>query len=344
MNRRNHRLFVLILPMLSLTAFANAGQPVTSGVDGIPPADTEFAVTEVRVLSYADKETSSGFSHASLASTGSLVFEDHWDNSQLFAYKDISLKDLPETLEITLIDKLDDFHPPVIGKVYSKYGPRGRRNHNGVDIPLKLGDPVHAAFGGKVRYARYNSGGFGNMVIVRHANGLETWYAHLSKCNVKENDFVQAGDIIGLGGSTGRSRGPHLHFEMRYCDQTFDPEHLIDFPAGDLRYHTFVLDRTFFSIYSRATEKLEEDDEFEKTVLGDTTELTSADILNNLAEHEKAEQAKPKPSDPVYHTIRSGDYLGKIARQYGTTVTNLCKLNGIGANSTIRAGKRLRVR
>ena len=97
-----------------------------------------------------------------------------------------------------------------------------------------------------------NTGGFGNLVIVRHPNGLETWHAHLSKLNVQVNEYVKTGQVIGFSGNTGRSRGPHLHFEMRYCDQTFDPEFIIDFPTGCLKYHTFALEKSFFNIHSRA--------------------------------------------------------------------------------------------
>ncbi len=184
------------------------------------------------------------------------VYREHWVNDRVFAYTDIQLERLPPVIDLQLIDRYGDFHAPAIGKVFSKYGTRGRRRHQGVDIPLSVGEPIYAAFNGKVRYARYNTGGYGNLVIIRHENGLETWYAHLTRCNVAQDDYVTAGTVIGFCGNTGRSRGAHLHFEMRYCDQAFDPEHLIDFSTGDLRYQTFALDRSFFSIYSRASETL----------------------------------------------------------------------------------------
>lgn len=106
-------------------------------------------------------------------------------------------------VDLNLVKDLSGFKAPVVGSVLSKYGPRGRRNHNGVDIPLKIGEPIYAAFDGKIRYAKYNTGGFGNLVIVRHENGLETWHAHLSKLNVKVNDYVKCGQVIGFCGSTG---------------------------------------------------------------------------------------------------------------------------------------------
>ncbi len=276
------------------------------------------------------------------------VYREHWVNDRVFAYTDIQLKELPPVIDLQLIDRYGDFHAPAIGKVFSKYGTRGRRRHQGVDIPLSVGEPIYAAFNGKVRYARYNTGGYGNLVIIRHENGLETWYAHLTRCNVAQDDYVTAGTVIGFCGNTGRSRGAHLHFEMRYCDQAFDPEHLIDFSTGDLRYQTFALDRSFFSIYSRASETLEEEDDYDESLLtvhSPDGELTSEDILENIESTTQAaikqEQAK---TDPLYHTIRRGDYLGKIARQYGTTVKRLCQLNNISEDAIIREGRKLRVR
>ncbi len=276
------------------------------------------------------------------------VYRNHWVNDRVFAYTDIELKDLPPVIDLELISRYEDFHAPAVGNVFSKYGTRGRRRHQGVDIPLALGEPIYAAFSGKVRYARYNTGGYGNLVIIRHENGLETWYAHLTRCNVAPDDYVTAGTVIGFCGNTGRSRGAHLHFEVRYCDQTFDPEHIIDFATGDLRYQTFALDRSFFSIYSRASETLEEEDDYEQALLAVRSsdgELTSEDILENIEAAEQAaiKQEKAK-TDPLYHTIRRGDYLGKIARQYGTTVRRLCQLNNISENSIIREGRKLRVR
>lgn len=270
------------------------------------------------------------------------VYQEHWDNSQVFAYKSVALKDLPDVVELKLIDDLADFRCPLQGKVYSKYGPRGSRNHNGIDIPLKTGEPIFSAFEGKVRYAKYNWGGFGYLVIVRHSNGLETWHAHLSRLNVTENSFVKAGEVIGFGGSTGRSSGPHLHFEMRYYDQTFDPEYLIDFASGQLKYTTFELEKSFFNINSRATDQLEDHDEFyDKIASGDNT---SDEILERIAQAQKPGQSVSQGGTVVYHTVRSGDMLGRIAKKYGVTVGQICRLNNIKTNSVIKVGQRLRIR
>lgn len=271
------------------------------------------------------------------------VYQDHWVTTGVFAYRDVKLSDVPETMEIELIDDLSDYHVPVLGRVTSRYGPRGRGMHKGIDIGLPTGEPIFAAFEGKVRYARYNSGGYGNLVIVRHPNGLETYYGHLCKMNVSVGDYVTAGQVIGYGGNTGRSRGPHLHFEVRYADLTFDPERIIDFSTGALKYHTFVLERGYFNVSSKLTEALEEDEDMEAIFTDKNGQpLTSEEIVDNL---EKA-AAKPRPTvnDAIYYKVKSGDNLYKIAAKYGTTVGAICRMNGIKSSTPIRPGQRLRVR
>ena len=185
-------------------------------------------------------------------------------------------------------------------------------------------------------------------MIVRHRNGLETWNAHLSKLNVKPNDYVKAGQVIGFSGNTGRSRGPHLHYEMRYQDQTFDPE------TGQLKYQTFALEKSFFNIHSRASEILEEEDEYDLPLLtsNDSGDSTSQDILDQIAEAQQKEkkaavqqkQAGISSSGAIYHTIKSGDMLGKLAIRYGVTIDQICRLNGITRNTVLRLGKKLRIK
>ncbi len=270
------------------------------------------------------------------------VYNNHWVTDQVFAYKGMSADNLPATMEFELFSRINDYKCPVVGRVTSRYGIRRGRNHNGVDIPLKLREPIYAAFPGRVRYSRYNSGGYGNLVIVRHDNGLETWYGHLSKSNVEVGDFVLAGSVIGFAGSTGRSSGVHLHFEVRYQDLTFDPERIFDFETGDIRYQNFVLEKSFFNIRSNASEMLEDaDEELALLATADGEAITSEDILANI---EKIQEEEAKRLEPVYYTIKSGDTLSRIASRNGTTVSELCRLNGISRNSIIRAGRQLRIK
>ena len=158
------------------------------------------------------------------------------------------LDQLPDEINLKLANDSADFCFPVRNAKTSNYGWRWQRGHHGVDIRLATGEPVHSAFGGVVRVAT-RMGGYGNCVVVRHPNGLETLYGHLSKINVQPNQPVAAGDIIGLGGSTGRSTGPHLHFECRFLYQTFDPEWILDFNTFSLRTRRLHLDKTYFGIH-----------------------------------------------------------------------------------------------
>ena len=296
-----------------------AGPPAAPHLEELPQRPLDTLPTddpETKVILYSNNTWS--FYRPSLRTLDSLpVYAQHWDTSQVFAYKSIEYADLPPVIDLKIVKDLSEFTPPVVGNVLSKYGPRRRRNHNGVDIPLKVGEPIRAAFDGRVRYAKYNTGGFGNLVIVRHPNGLETWHAHLSKLNVQVNEYVKTGQVIGFSGNTGRSRGPHLHFEMRYCDQTFDPEFIIDFPLL-------------------------------ASAEGDST-TTSTDILARIAEAQNKEKAESQrstlsQSTAVYHTIRSGDMLGKLAIKYGVSIDQICRLNKISRTTILQLGRKLRIK
>lgn len=249
------------------------------------------------------------------------IYTQNWDTSKIHAYN-VELKDLPMSMVIDLVDTLKSYHYPFKGRVTSKYGPRRRGIHQGTDIDLETGDPIYATFDGRVRHTTYVARGYGHLIIIRHDNGLETFYAHLSEVNVKPGDWVTAGQVIGKGGNTGRSTGSHLHYEMRYKGHSFDPERLINFTTGDLRRETFLLKRTYFSPYSRFTQDFDE-------------EVQSDEEDKKIA----AEAAAIK-----YHIVKKGDTLGRIAINNHTTVTKLCQLNGIKKTSTLRIGQRIRVR
>ena len=192
--------------------------------------------------------------------------------------------------------------------ITSDFGWRRYRMHKGIDIDLETGDPVYAAFDGVVRIAKYNYGGFGHYVVIRHYNGLETLYGHLSSRSVVPNQTVKAGEVIGLGGNTGRSTGSHLHFEVLYRGCQINPNKIISFNSNSLKVDSVFLDITDFKYTA------------------------------------KYASGAPNPSGVLYHRVRSGDSLWKISRRYGTTVDRLCRLNGINRNTTLRIGKSLRVR
>lgn len=190
---------------------------------------------------------------------------------------------------------------PVCGQLNSAFGPRHRRMHYGVDIDLERGDPVVCAFEGVVRISRFHKQ-FGNVIVVRHSNGLETLYGHLSQRMAEVGDHLEAGEVLGLGGSTGRSTGDHLHFETRYLGQPIDPQLLFDVREGELKTSTLHVHPGLFAAVAKAKASLHQ---------GSVT-------------------------------VRRGDTLSSIARRHHTTVGALCKLNHIRSSTKLRVGQRLR--
>lgn len=247
---------------------------------------------------------------------------EYWD-TDIIHVKGVSLKDLPDSVVIRVVDSTHGYCIPHPGPLTSKFKYRRKHPHKGVDIGLCTGDAVYAAFDGVVRIAMPTrmSGGYGNVVVIRHVNGLETYYGHLSKYVVKPEDIVKAGELIGYGGSTGRSTGPHLHFETRYMGQAFDPERIFDFQNGTLRDEFFTLKKHYFNVNSHY----------------------------GMTDQQSARASKNPPknaggSGAVYYKVKSGDTLSKIAKRHGTTVSKICQLNGIKSSKTLQIGQRLRVK
>lgn len=206
------------------------------------------------------------------------------------------------------------FVMPVTNIVTSNYGHRKGRQHQGVDLDLETGDTVVSAFDGVVRMSRFYYG-YGNMVVVRHHNGLETLYGHLSKVEVEPGQEVKAGQMVGLGGNTGHSFGSHLHFEIRFMGQPIDPSKFIAFDKFSLVNNEVQIDSAMFA-NNKLVKKQHKDGDFSET-------------------HYKAVK-KPK-----YHVIKQGDTLSAIARKHKTTVAKLCKLNKMKATSTLKLGKKI---
>ena len=166
-----------------------------------------------------------------------------WDSKSINPYKIDGAK-FSDTLDMDLYDSLGGFGwsmPMYTCAVTSQFGMRHYRWHYGTDLKLQIGDPVLAAFDGIVRISHYDAGGYGNYVVLRHYNGLETLYGHMSEVKVEIGQLVKAGQTIGLGGNTGRSTGPHLHFEVRYEGNAFDPEDVFDFETHTLLNKIFTL-------------------------------------------------------------------------------------------------------
>lgn len=257
--------------------------------------------------------------HASFQGDSNLNYIQPWDNEVTYSsHLKNDLSKLKDTVWLCMEDEEHGgFVMPFDGIVTSHYGYRRGRPHNGTDIDLNTGDTVRAAWAGKIRYAKYNDGGFGNLVVIRHYNGLETFYAHNSKLLVAPNQVVEAGQPISLGGNTGHSYGSHLHFEVRFYDAPMDPAQIIDFKKKELKDENLFLHAGMFRPGAKATNG------------GSTAAQTASSTASGAKK---------------YYRIRSGDTLGAVAQRNHTTVSRLCKLNGIRPTTVLQIGRNLRIR
>jgi len=252
----------------------------------------------------------------SLKSCDETIYKNIWNSTQI-KYPTNTLPNKNDTITISLLNSGDSpFVMPVKGQILSKFGLRHRRMHTGTDIRLNSGDTVRCAFDGRVRLAKVFRG-YGNLVLVRHNNGLETIYAHLKAIKVKVNDTIKAGDLIGLGGRTGRATCNHLHFETRLFGEPFDSNKYID-------YETFAL---------RSDKVIYKNKQF-------VTDLK--DLREKPAPENKLLLASGG-SGASRHVIRKGDNLWVIAKKYNTTVKKLCAANKITASKTLKVGSVLRI-
>lgn len=215
----------------------------------------------------------------------SAYYNNEWDEDLTTLFKDQFTLDATHTIELEN-SEVGCFTMPSWGPLSSPFGWRHKRYHKGVDIQLKKGDTVVSAFDGMVRLAQ-KKGGYGNLVIVRHYNGLETVYGHLSKIKVTEGQVVASGELIGLGGNTGRSTGPHLHFEVRFMGAPVDPQYFISFDYGNLLYNTVVFKKNksgLLAAYHPETEfhSVEKGETFAEIASRYCTTTAKLRELNNL--------------------------------------------------------------
>jgi len=239
-----------------------------------------------------------------------------WNTRYVNAYR--SIESIPDTFRVDLAN----FTIPTTGHVTSKYGPRRRRMHYGIDLKVQVGDTIYAAFDGKIRVKQYERRGYGYYLVLRHPNGLETVYGHLSRFLVSEDDVVKSGDPIALGGNTGRSTGSHLHFETRFLGNPINPAFIVDFDNKVCHKDTYLVTR---SSYDRSGKGVN------VNTLASSATRSKSNVSNKYASGKVA-----------YHRIKQGDTLGAIAKKYGTSVSRLCSLNGITSKSVLRVGKSIR--
>lgn len=251
------------------------------------------------------------------------LYED-WDN--LHAHSHVTV--LPDSFRISL----KNFCMPTTSRVLtSNFGARWGRQHKGLDIKVYIGDTIRAAFAGKVRVVRYEGRGYGKYVVIRHDNGLETYYAHMSKQLVEEDQEVRAGDPIGLGGNTGRSTGSHLHFETRLCGVALNPALMFDFRNQDVVDDYYVFHK---SSYQR-----------ESAVANRLRGVSGMSFGNDLDKDVELATAAPEASyaqESRFHKVKRGETLYSIAHKRGTTVDAIMKLNHLKKNSKLRPGQILK--
>jgi murein DD-endopeptidase MepM/ murein hydrolase activator NlpD len=245
------------------------------------------------------------------------LYSGIWNNRYVNAYR--SIENIPDTFSVNL----SNFTMPTMGYVTSNFGPRRRRMHYGIDLKVQTGDTIYAAFDGKVRVKQYERRGYGYYLALRHPNGLETVYGHLSKFLVDEDDVVKSGDPIALGGNTGHSTGSHLHFEMRFLGNPINPVNIVDFENKVCHKDTYTVTAASYSKSSKGVNV---------NTLASITTRSKANVKNKYAS-----------GNVNYHRIKPGDTLGAIASKYGTTVSKICSLNSITVKTTLRLGKSLRV-
>jgi murein DD-endopeptidase MepM/ murein hydrolase activator NlpD len=263
-----------------------------------------------------------------------LIFTENYDSPAEDLYEDWSNKyahhetALPDSFRISL----KDFCMPTDSRVLtSNFGARWGRQHKGLDIKVYIGDTIRAAFSGKVRIVRYERRGYGKYVVIRHHNGLETIYGHLSAQLVEEDQEVRAGDVIGLGGNTGRSTGSHLHFETRLCGVALNPALMFDFRNQDVVDDYYMFHKDSYQ---------------QESVVATRLRGVGGSSFNGEGD-EEVELASAAPvaryqHESRFHKVRKGETLYSIARKRGTSVNAIMKLNHLKKNAKLKPGQILK--
>lgn len=251
------------------------------------------------------------------------IYNEGWNSRSVNAYAGMAVPDT-KTIDVS------EFAMPCPGYVTSPYGYRRRfrREHKGIDLKLQTGDTVYAAFDGRVRLTNFERRGYGYYVIVRHTNGLETVYGHLSRFLVEPDQDVKAGEPIALGGNTGRSFGSHLHFETRFMGIPINPAAIFDFANQTVHTDTYTFDK---NTYKRARN-------FDPAA---NEQYASKYRASRPASQSATASSGSRSKN---YTVRRGDTLSRIASRNGVTVRQLCKLNGLTTKSKLQPGKKLRLR
>lgn len=241
---------------------------------------------------------------------------ENWDHTVYNPYKDVEV-----TFPLQLQFKDSTYYAP-IGKdkvITSRYGWRHGRAHKGIDIDLVTGDSLFAMFDGIVRMSRYTKG-HGKTVVLRHYNGLETVYAHLSKYGVKENDSIVRGQYLGKGGVSGNARGSHLHLVINYKGVSINPEYLFEFDK-----HNTIRSKELW-----VTKK------WTRPIVHNSRR--QSDIIPLHSEEEALASLIKQKS---IYVVKPGDTLSRISKRNNVSIAALCRTNTIRRNSVLRIGQKL---
>ena len=313
MNLRKYLKKVSIVSLFALTAVPMAGQDLLARQ---APVDRRMKAVDTIVL----KQT---IIKENTESPAAQLYDD-WSNR--YAHR---ATQVPDSFRIDL----RHFCMPTPSRVVtSNFGSRWGRQHKGLDIKVYIGDTIRAAFSGKVRVVKYEGGGYGKYIVLRHNNGLETIYGHLSKQLVAEDQTVRAGEPIGLGGNTGRSTGSHLHFETRLCGVALNPALMFDFRNQDVVSDFYVYIKSNYEHESAEATRL-------RGKVGNGG-YNRDEVQGELANNSNANF--DSSADMRYHKVKSGETLASIAEKRGVTIDTICKLNHITKGKAVRPGQILR--
>jgi LysM repeat protein len=258
------------------------------------------------------------------------LYKSLWNNTNI-KYPNSDFTNKNDTIVFSLVSFGESAYcQPFKGRILSKFGPRHGRMHTGTDIKLNLGDSVLCAFDGRVRLAKRFSG-YGNLVLVRHNNGLETIYAHLKSISVKVNDTIRAGGLIGHGGRTGRATTEHLHFETRIFGDPFDSNKYIDFDKFALRSNTLYYCNKKIFIDP-------ENGKIDKFAVPENVLAQNDSIKMPKSISSTARASAVAMDNPIQHIISQGDNLWTISKKYNTTIKSICELNKIYTNQVLKIG------
>lgn len=252
------------------------------------------------------------------------IYTEGWDSKLVNPFANSAVPDH----KVIDVSKFCMPHPGYLTSPYG-YRKRFRRMHKGVDIKVYIGDTIRAAFDGRVRLTNFERKGYGNYVIIRHTNDLETVYGHLSKFLVEPDQYVKAGDPIALGGNTGRSTGPHLHFETRYMGYAINPAGIFDFANQTVHTDNYTFTKHTYQ---------------DARNFDPEANSLYAQQYRNENPQPVASASSSKQSKANSYKVKKGDTLSKIASRNGVSLNSLCRLNGLNTRSKLRIGQRLKLR